>query len=215
MQRETRPYRAELAVLARRCANLIYIPVISRATGKPLFLAVNKIDHSSVDHLIHDFHELGLNATSDEQRFEFLLREADCLEAARDYDAALTLLEKTGFTYESGLEETLAMLEAAGAKVDRAAAKAMAARDVSALRADVESGAVKVLYVVDPGPEGSLGDVQWVIDARANGALPLLKAQGYEAPFAQVRLSQHFCPSPPHGAHAPPRHGRQPAGPWR
>jgi trimethylamine--corrinoid protein Co-methyltransferase len=39
------------------------------------------------------------------------------------HDAALTLLEKTGFTYESGLEETLAMLEAAGAKVDRAAAR--------------------------------------------------------------------------------------------
>jgi GTP-binding protein len=31
-----------------------------RATGKPLFLAVNKIDHPSTDHLIHDFHELGL-----------------------------------------------------------------------------------------------------------------------------------------------------------
>jgi len=28
-------YRAELAVLARRCPNLIYIPVISRATGDP------------------------------------------------------------------------------------------------------------------------------------------------------------------------------------
>jgi NADH-quinone oxidoreductase subunit G len=53
-----------------------------------------------------------------------------------------------------------------------------AACDVSALRADVESGAVKVLYVVDPGPEGSLGDVQWVIDARANGTLPLLIVQG-------------------------------------
>jgi NADH-quinone oxidoreductase subunit G len=55
---------------------------------------------------------------------------------------------------------------------------AEAACDVSALRADVESGAVKVLYVVDPGPEGSLGDVQWVIDARASGTLPLLIVQG-------------------------------------
>jgi len=33
-----------------------------RATGKPLFLAVNKIDHSTVDHLVHEFHELGLGA---------------------------------------------------------------------------------------------------------------------------------------------------------
>jgi GTPase len=31
-----------------------------RATGKPLFLAVNKIDHPTVDHLIHEFHELHL-----------------------------------------------------------------------------------------------------------------------------------------------------------
>jgi len=55
---------------------------------------------------------------------------------------------------------------------------AEAACDLSALRAEVESGAVKALYVVDPGPEGSLGDVQWVIDARANGTLPLLIVQG-------------------------------------
>jgi NADH-quinone oxidoreductase subunit G len=55
---------------------------------------------------------------------------------------------------------------------------AEAACDVSALRAEVESGAVKALYVIDPGPEGSIGDVQWVIDARAAGTLPLLIVQG-------------------------------------
>jgi NADH-quinone oxidoreductase subunit G len=53
-----------------------------------------------------------------------------------------------------------------------------AACDISGLRADVESGAVKALYVVDPGPEGSIGDVQWVIDARASGKLPQLVVQG-------------------------------------
>ncbi|MGN6107026.1 MAG: ribosome biogenesis GTPase Der, partial [Kofleriaceae bacterium] len=31
-----------------------------RATGKPVFLAINKIDHPSRDHLVHEFHELGL-----------------------------------------------------------------------------------------------------------------------------------------------------------
>src|SRR5690606_37497104 len=31
-----------------------------RATGKPVFLAVNKIDHPTKDHLVHEFHELGL-----------------------------------------------------------------------------------------------------------------------------------------------------------
>lgn len=33
-----------------------------RATGKPVFLAVNKIDHPTRDELVHDFHELGLGA---------------------------------------------------------------------------------------------------------------------------------------------------------
>jgi GTP-binding protein len=31
-----------------------------RATGKPVFLAVNKVDHPNNDNLVHDFHELGL-----------------------------------------------------------------------------------------------------------------------------------------------------------
>ena len=35
------------------------------------------------------------------------------------HNAALRILEKTGFTYESGLDDTLSMLEAAGATVDR------------------------------------------------------------------------------------------------
>ena len=39
------------------------------------------------------------------------------------HEAALTLLEKTGFTYESGLEDTVDMLAAAGARVARAAAR--------------------------------------------------------------------------------------------
>jgi len=33
-----------------------------RATGKPVFLAVNKIDHPTRDELVHDFHALGLGA---------------------------------------------------------------------------------------------------------------------------------------------------------
>ncbi|MFT3699836.1 MAG: ribosome biogenesis GTPase Der [Kofleriaceae bacterium] len=33
-----------------------------RTTGKPLFLAINKIDHPANDHLVHEFHELGLDA---------------------------------------------------------------------------------------------------------------------------------------------------------
>ena len=50
--------------------------------------------------------------------------------------------------------------------------------DVSSLRAAVEAGRVSALYVFDPGPSGSLGDTQWILDARARGVLPLLVAQG-------------------------------------
>jgi predicted molibdopterin-dependent oxidoreductase YjgC len=46
------------------------------------------------------------------------------------------------------------------------------------LRADVEAGRVSALYVFDPGPEGSLGETDWILDARAVGKLPLLVVQG-------------------------------------
>jgi NADH-quinone oxidoreductase subunit G len=50
--------------------------------------------------------------------------------------------------------------------------------DNSALRRAVQDGRVASLYVFDPGPEGSLGDVEWVLDARRRGVLPLLIVQG-------------------------------------
>ena len=50
--------------------------------------------------------------------------------------------------------------------------------DVSALRMAVESGQVPALYVFDPGPDGSLGDTKWIVDARQRGALSLLVVQG-------------------------------------
>src|SRR5687767_14924720 len=50
--------------------------------------------------------------------------------------------------------------------------------DLTALRASIEGGRVKGLYVLDPGPDGSLGDVSWLIAARRNGTLPLLIVQG-------------------------------------
>jgi NADH-quinone oxidoreductase subunit G len=50
--------------------------------------------------------------------------------------------------------------------------------DLSRLRTAVEGGRVKALYVVDPGPEGSLGDVSWILSARQSGTLPLLIVQG-------------------------------------
>jgi NADH-quinone oxidoreductase subunit G len=50
--------------------------------------------------------------------------------------------------------------------------------DIVELRAAVESGRVKVLYVLAPGPEGAAGEVSWIIDARRSGSLPLLIVQG-------------------------------------
>jgi predicted molibdopterin-dependent oxidoreductase YjgC len=50
--------------------------------------------------------------------------------------------------------------------------------DLSALRQDVEAGRVKALYVFDPGPVGSIGDVSWIVAARTSGKLPLLIVQG-------------------------------------
>ena len=50
--------------------------------------------------------------------------------------------------------------------------------DLSAFRGQVEAGRVAALYVFDPGPEGSMGDVAWVIEAKRTGKLPLLIVQG-------------------------------------
>jgi NADH-quinone oxidoreductase subunit G len=55
------------------------------------------------------------------------------------------------------------------------------AADVSALRTAVQSGSVKALYVLDPGPAGSVGDVEWLLEARRTGKLPLLIVQAAEA----------------------------------
>jgi NADH-quinone oxidoreductase subunit G len=50
--------------------------------------------------------------------------------------------------------------------------------DVSALRQAIERGEVQALYVLDPGPDGSIGDTGWMLEARRNGCLPLLIVQG-------------------------------------
>jgi NADH-quinone oxidoreductase subunit G len=49
--------------------------------------------------------------------------------------------------------------------------------DLSGLRTDIEAGRVKAVFVLDPGPEGTLGDVSWLIEARRSGKLPLLIVQ--------------------------------------
>jgi NADH-quinone oxidoreductase subunit G len=50
--------------------------------------------------------------------------------------------------------------------------------DLTAFRSAIEGGRVKAIYVLDPGPDGSLGDLSWLIAARQSGTLPLLIVQG-------------------------------------
>ncbi|MEZ5316705.1 MAG: molybdopterin-dependent oxidoreductase [Vicinamibacterales bacterium] len=50
--------------------------------------------------------------------------------------------------------------------------------DLSALRQAVEAGQVRVLYVFDPGPAGSVGDADWLLDARRAGRITTLIYQG-------------------------------------
>jgi predicted molibdopterin-dependent oxidoreductase YjgC len=50
--------------------------------------------------------------------------------------------------------------------------------DLSALRTAIDQGRVSVLYVMDPGPDGSMGDLSWLIDARKSGRVPTVIYQG-------------------------------------
>ena len=50
--------------------------------------------------------------------------------------------------------------------------------DLTEFRSAIEGGHIKVVYVLDPGPAGSLGDTSWLIAARLSGVLPLLIVQG-------------------------------------
>jgi NADH-quinone oxidoreductase subunit G len=55
---------------------------------------------------------------------------------------------------------------------------AQTAPDIGQLRTAVEAGKVSALYVFDPGPDGSVGETKWIIDARTSGQLRLLIVQG-------------------------------------
>jgi NADH-quinone oxidoreductase subunit G len=50
--------------------------------------------------------------------------------------------------------------------------------DLATLRNDIEGGRVSTLYVLDPGPDGSIGDVSWIVSARQSGKLSTLIYQG-------------------------------------
>lgn len=50
--------------------------------------------------------------------------------------------------------------------------------DGTGLRAAIDTGAVKMLFVVDPGPDGSLGETDWIVAARQAGKISTLIVQG-------------------------------------
>jgi NADH-quinone oxidoreductase subunit G len=50
--------------------------------------------------------------------------------------------------------------------------------DLGPMQAAIAAGHVKVLYVIDPGPEGSIGDVEWIIEARRRNQIQTLIVQG-------------------------------------
>jgi NADH-quinone oxidoreductase subunit G len=59
--------------------------------------------------------------------------------------------------------------------------------DLSALRTAIDAGEVGLLYVLDPGPSGSLGDTEWIIEARRSGQIAALVVQGVlEGPLSQA-----------------------------
>jgi predicted molibdopterin-dependent oxidoreductase YjgC len=60
----------------------------------------------------------------------------------------------------------------------RVAAAEDGAADLSALRAAIDAGEAQSVYVLDPGPAGSLGDVGWLVDARRDGRVKVLIVQG-------------------------------------
>ena len=52
------------------------------------------------------------------------------------------------------------------------------AADTTAIRAAVDAGQARVVYVIDSGPDGSIGDVDWIIAARQAGRIQTLIVQG-------------------------------------
>lgn len=65
----------------------------------------------------------------------------------------------------------------AGARALGLVAPDATAPDLAPLREAVDRGEVTTLYVLDPGPQGSLGDVSWIAAARARGAIRTLVVQ--------------------------------------
>ncbi|HXG87587.1 MAG TPA: molybdopterin-dependent oxidoreductase [Vicinamibacterales bacterium] len=65
--------------------------------------------------------------------------------------------------------------------------------DLSALRTAIEQGGVEVLYVFDPGPDGSMGDISWLLELKSSGRLPVVIYEGVQT-TALARLADVVLP---------------------
>jgi NADH-quinone oxidoreductase subunit G len=69
----------------------------------------------------------------------------------------------------------------AGAKALGLIAPDASTPDLDAMKAAIAAATGAVVYVLDPGPAGSIGDVSWIVEARAAGRIGTLIVQAVEA----------------------------------
>ena len=98
--------------------------------------------------------------------------------------------------------------------------------DLSALRSEIDAGQVAAVYVLDPGPAGSIGDVSWLIEARQAGRIKVLAVEGVvPATWRGRPISSCRAPATSRrtratrttrgGSRPPRRRSRRRATPWR
>jgi tetratricopeptide (TPR) repeat protein len=107
-----------------------------------------------------DYRFMGSNARDDQQRFDFLLREAECLEAARRYDEALALLEDAiSYELEPRLPDTTGgrpLVAPSGPVAERWGRLMTRAGTVLLLSGDLERALGNYQRVIDRYPRSGL-----------------------------------------------------------
>jgi len=101
-----------------------------------------------------DYRALGDRATTDDERFRLLLREVDCLEAARDYDAELELLRRERSGLPPPAQLVPGQLAAAGA--DRYGRLTLRIGGVHLLKGELDRGLEAYQAVIADYPKSLL-----------------------------------------------------------
>ena len=116
---------------------------------------------------------------SHEELFVFArLGQALLGDAARDaFDVAWTTSVKSQPANTKFVVPEVDAPNVAGARMLGLAGEGAGAPDLAQLKQAVANGSVKVLYVFDPGPEGSIGDTTWILDAKKAGRIGTLIVQ--------------------------------------